>query len=431
MNGTSWATVPLRYISLEWCDGPFGSGIATEHYCDNGARVVRLQNIRMMRFDDRDAAFIDERYYREQLSRHDVREGDVLVAGLGDANNLVGRACVAPAALGPALVKADCFRFRIDHQKADARFVAYSLCSSAGWAAGALSSGSTRRRINLGTMASRKVALPGLHLQQRIADFLDERTCRIDLLIQEKVKLIERLEEQWQSNAAHLVGVADETVTKGWTHTALKRVAISRCDGPFGSALTSAHYTPEGVRVVRLQNIGFARFDDINTAFIDEDYFDRELEHHAVVAGDVLIAGLGDESNLVGRACVAPDFGAKAMVKADCFRFRLDTSRALPQFVALQLSASAHRDAKLATGSTRKRIPLSITASRHLALPSLPEQECLAQQVMEQRKDNDNLVAHCRAHIDHLLEYRSSLVAAAVTGEIDITASRPLLPEAA
>ena len=36
----------------------------------------------------------------------------------------------------------------------------------------------------------------------------------------------------------------------------LRRCAESVCDGPFGSALKSEHYTESGARVIRLGNIG-------------------------------------------------------------------------------------------------------------------------------------------------------------------------------
>lgn len=79
-----WKETPLRYISTEWCDGPFGSGLASEHYRDSGARVVRLQNIRQAEFAGADEAYVDEEYFTTSLARHNVQEGDVLVAGLGD-----------------------------------------------------------------------------------------------------------------------------------------------------------------------------------------------------------------------------------------------------------------------------------------------------------------------------------------------------------
>ena len=87
-------------------------------------------------------------------------------------------------------------------------------------------------------------------------------------------------------------------------------------------------------------NIGLAEFLDADRAFIDEAYA-KELGDHSVVADDVLVAGLGDESRPVGRACVAPHGIEPAIVKADCFRFRIDGRRVLPHFAAYQLSATA------------------------------------------------------------------------------------------
>ena len=102
-------------------------------------------------------------------------------------------------------------------------------------------------------------------------------------------------------------------VPSHWECLALARVSISRCDGPFGSGLKSEHYSNEGVRVVRLQNIGWAGFSDSDQAYIDEAYA-RELGDHSVYSGDLLIAGLGDEGHPVGRACVAPAGIEPAMV---------------------------------------------------------------------------------------------------------------------
>jgi type I restriction enzyme, S subunit len=98
----------------------------------------------------------------------------------------------------------------------------------------------------------------------------------------------------------------------------------------------------------------------------------KTLNGHDVRRGDVLIAGLGDDRNTVGWACVAPPGIEPAMVKADCFRFRLDLARALPEFIAVQLTEGSVADAGvLSSGSTRSRIPLSVMASRRLALPPL------------------------------------------------------------
>jgi type I restriction enzyme, S subunit len=206
------------------------------------------------------------------------------------------------------------------------------------------------------------------------------------------------------------------SVPSHWTLTRLGRVTASKCDGPFGSGLKSDHYTDSGVRVVRLQNIRACAFNDDDAAFIDESYAEEELQRHAVKTGDLLIAGLGDERNTVGRACVAPHGIEPAIVKADCFRFRLRTSEALPSFLAYQLSATSHVDAAyLSSGSTRSRIPLSEMASRSIAVPPLNEQQAIASFLHRETAKIDALVAEQERLMALLREKRQAVISHAVT----------------
>jgi type I restriction enzyme, S subunit len=202
-----WEIMPLQRITVDKCDGPFGSGLKSEHYTDKGVRVIRLQNIRNATFDESDAAFIDVQYYAS-LGGHDVRKGDLLIAGLGDDRNTVGRACVAPPHIEPAMVKADCFRFRLREKRASVGFVAAQLTAGSQFDAGMLSSGSTRSRIPLSTMAMRKVSLPPLPEQFAILDFLDRETAKIDSSVEEQHHLIVLLKEKRQA-------VISDAVTKG------------------------------------------------------------------------------------------------------------------------------------------------------------------------------------------------------------------------
>jgi type I restriction enzyme S subunit len=205
-----------------------------------------------------------------------------------------------------------------------------------------------------------------------------------------------------------------------WKCHALSRVTTSRCDGPFGSGLKSEHYTSAGVRVVRLQNIGWAEFLNEDQAFVDAAYAES-LGDHRVVGDDVLIAGLGDEGHAVGRACAAPVGIEPAMVKADCFRFRLDRHHAHPQFVSLQLSVGASAMAgSQATGAIRGRMNLTATARRTVALPPVEEQARIVAQVASTTSTHDALVARVREAIERLKELRTALISAAVTGKIDV-----------
>lgn len=74
-----WEVVSLGRTSINRCDGPFGSGIKSEHYTDEGAQVVRLQNIRAEGFFPGEPVFVDFQYFIEQLQGHNVVSGDLLL----------------------------------------------------------------------------------------------------------------------------------------------------------------------------------------------------------------------------------------------------------------------------------------------------------------------------------------------------------------
>jgi type I restriction enzyme S subunit len=180
--------------------------------------------------------------------------------------------------------------------------------------------------------------------------------------------------------------------------------------------------------VVRLQNIKSTGYDKTVSAFIDTSYYHESLGDHDVKAGDLLIAGLGDDNNLVGRACAAPSDLGPAMVKADCFRFRLASELASPEFIACSLNTSASFHGRtLSSGSTRSRIPLSVMATREVALPPLREQIEILAEINSNLSHIDQLKSKAESAVFLLQERRSALISAAVTGQIDV---RGLVPEA-
>ena len=200
-----WRSLALSRVTLDRCDGPFGSGLTSAVYTDQGRRVVRLQNIGSGDFLDADKAFMDEAYYRESLGDHGVQAGDLLIAGLGDESHPAGRACVAPDNLGAAMVKADCFRFRLNRHDAMPQFLAYQLSATADAFAQANATGTTRSRVNLTRMAARRIVLPSIGRQRTVVDFLDRATRRVDTLVSKKQQLVELLQENRIALISHAV----------------------------------------------------------------------------------------------------------------------------------------------------------------------------------------------------------------------------------
>ena len=297
-----------------------------------------------------------------------------------------------------------------------------------------------RQTINYADIGNSFFFEPTIPEQTQIAAFLDHETAKIDRLIEKQQALISLLKEKRQAVISHAVtkGLNPHAPLKDsgiewlgqvpahWVILALGKITLARCDGPFGSGLKSEHYTESGVRVIRLQNIKMGIYHEGDGAFIDKNYYARNLSNHDVVAGDLLIAGLGDPNNPVGRACVAPNDIAPAMVKADCFRFRLDPRKAVPGFIAQQLSNSAAVDSgELSSGSTRARIPLSLMASRTVLVCPLDEQRAILDYIARISKKYDRLESLAAVAVSFLQERRTALISAAVTGKIDVRHWQP------
>lgn len=173
-NGdSSFIEMPLTDVLTYASDGPFGSKLKTAHYTDSGARVIRLQNIRDGYFDDGDKAYISREYFSE-LSRYSLEPDDVVVAGLGDETYPVGRACLIPTGLGPAINKADCFCLRADGTFVAPEYLAYFLNSPyARHQINQRAQGSTRMRINVSNLKTVTMEIPDRDTQLQVCKRLD------------------------------------------------------------------------------------------------------------------------------------------------------------------------------------------------------------------------------------------------------------------
>ena len=271
------------------------------------------------------------------------------------------------------------------------------------------------RRVTKEDFAELPVIAPPFGEQCAIAEFLDTETAQIDALIDARSNTARLVRERmWSMVDRTFADIGDRLQPLG-------RSIISACDGPFGSWLTSSHYVDDGARVIRLGNLGRAEFRNKDRAFIPLEHF-AFLRRHEVVGGDLLVAGLGDDGNPLGRACVAPASVEPAIVKADCFRVRLDRSKVLPEFAAWWLSSPRGGAMVMESvrGSTRQRMNLSAVSRVRVPVPELSEQRELAGALDAVRRETTRMISAIDEQIGLLRERRQAIVAAAVTGQLEI-----------
>ena len=181
-------------------DGPFGSQLKTEHYVTTpGFRVVRLQNIARGSFVEAHRSYVEQARY-ERLAKHHVMPGDLVVAGLVDPRV---RCCQLPADIGPALVKADCYRLSVD-ERLVARFALYYLNSTYCEDFAAVHHhGMTLTRIGLRNFRTLPFPLPPLAEQHRIV-------AKVDALM----TLCDKLEASFATASISRVRLLEATLRK-------------------------------------------------------------------------------------------------------------------------------------------------------------------------------------------------------------------------
>lgn len=210
-----WLRVPLEDLRSAApnaiTDGPYGSNLKSSHYCEKGARVIRLGNIGSGIYIERDIAYVALSHFND-LRKHQVNEGDLVVAALGDP---IGRACIVPGFSEPAIVKADCFRFSVS-DKAIKEFVLYWLNSEdAREGFVARSHGMGRIRINLSDFKGTEIPLAPLPEQRRIVAKIDSLTAK-SRRARDHLDHIPRLVEKYKHAVLEAAFRGD--LTREWRH---------------------------------------------------------------------------------------------------------------------------------------------------------------------------------------------------------------------
>jgi type I restriction enzyme, S subunit len=239
------------------------------------------------------------------------------------------------------------------------------------------SRGSTNPYVNWKDIARYEFALPSLAEQGRIAEVLTavEENIEYWKIVQQNLETSRRLlmRDVFDTDALKLLDSKLQAIRLG-------KIVEYASDGPFGSKLKTSHYRESGARVIRLQNIGERFFDNEDKAYISSEYFEQDLQRYAVHPGDILIAGLGDDSNPVGRSCLAPEYISPAVNKADCFCVRPKAGVLDSNYLLYWLNSSYGQKQvlRLAQGTTRLRINVTNLQTILIPVPNLQVQKTIA-----------------------------------------------------
>jgi type I restriction enzyme S subunit len=276
-----------------------------------------------------------------------------------------------------------------------------------------------------------KAAWPPLPEQRAIAAYLDRETERIDALIDKKERLIDLLDEKRTALISHAVtkGLDDDVamqdsgvewlgeIPAGWETARLKFLADVQGGIAKGKTYDDDIETVDlpYLRVANVQD-GYLNLDEISEIEVAVD----DVERYALHPGDVLMNEGGDFDKL-GRGTVWHGEIQPCLHQNHVFAVRPRTLESEWLALITQARYAKHFFILHSVQSTNLA-SISMTSLQGLpvVLPPKKERRRILEHVQQQTSHIDSLLDKVRDGIDRLEEYRTALISAAVTGQIDV-----------
>ncbi|WP_218153718.1 restriction endonuclease subunit S [Variovorax sp. OK605] len=293
----------------------------------------------------------------------------------------------------------------------------------------------TQLNLNTDTVGSISIAVPPFEEILKVLIFLDREIAKIDTLIAEQEKLIALLAEKRQATISHAVtrGLNPDAPMKDsgvawlgdvpahWEVTRVKRVVSTIEQGWSPQCENFPVDGPEEWGVLKVGCVNGGTFDHTENKKLPVEL--DPLPKYALKKGDLLISR-ANTRELVGSAAVVPADFDRLLLCDKLYRLRLIHDECLPDFAAAFLGTQeARSQIELdATGASSSMLNIgqSVVLELPLPLPKLEEQAKIVEFLQAEADRLDALSNNSLRAIALLMERRSALIAAAVTGQIDV-----------
>lgn len=360
---------------------------------DGDVRLIQLADVGDGRFTSKSARYLTSAK-AAQLRCTFLQPGDVLVARMPDP---LGRACIFPGDPKRSVTVVDVCVVRTGTNGADHRWLMWAINSPQFRArVDALQSGSTRKRISRGNLATIQLPVPPLAEQRRIVAALEEHLSDLDAAVAglERARLNHRRYRSAILRSAvdgSLLGDIDRqqrgpdpwspNVPGHWRFDTVENLAELVEYGTSAKTMEA----PDGVPVLRMGNIvdGELSWDSLKYLPSSHDEFPRLL----LSPGDVLF-NRTNSPELVGKSAVYEATRPQASFASYLLRVRLQPGLN-PRFFSAYVN-SVYGRAWVASVVSQQvgQANVNGTKLRALSVPLPPEDE------------QERIVAEMQARLD-------------------------------
>jgi type I restriction enzyme, S subunit len=276
------------------------------------------------------------------------------------------------------------------------------------------------------------ICVPPLPEQQQIVTYLDQKTSQIDDLIDKKTRKIELLKEYRRSLINQVVtrGLDPNVVVKdsgvewigeipeGWDIVRLKYVV----NFDSGFSFKSDDYCDNGIPLIRIGSLYQNKLSfDRSPVYLPETFL-HVYRQFVVESGDILISLTGT----LGKR----DYGYSilytelfpSLLNQRVGRVRQKTEKISWEFTGYQLLDDSFLNQLFSkpTGTKQGNLSSEDVLDNYVFIPPLPEQQQIVTYLDKKTQEIDQSIQTEEKKIEHLKEYRQSLISNVVTGKIDV-----------
>ena len=284
--------------------------------------------------------------------------------------------------------------------------------------------------INTSELADIPIYVPPLFEQRTIANYLDRETVKLDALIATKERLLDLLAEKRRALITQAVtrGLNPNTpmrdsgvewlgeIPEHWEVTRVKYLAsLGNGSTPLRD---NKEYWQDGILPWLTSTVVNDDVVGEPTQFVTEVALSEC--HLPIVQPDSVLVAITGQGKTRGKATILP---YQATINQHLAFISPQTSLIRPDFLQLYLSGSYEilRMISEGTGSTKGALTIEQLAEFPMSLPPISEQDQIISNVALKKEHLDLLAQAVEDTIKLLQERRLALIAAAVSGKIQIT----------
>ncbi|MCZ1183403.1 hypothetical protein EIJ82_17315 [Alkalihalobacillus clausii] len=420
-----WEVKKLKYLA-EIIDGDRGSEYPNDKdLVDVGILFLSGDNLKSNGFDYSKVRFISEEKF-SKLGRGKVMKNDIITSVRGT----IGSAGLFEGEVyEKAFINAQMMIIR-PRKILDSKFLFYFTRTNA-WklCLNYFAYGTAQQQLSNKILMQLPLAIPNLKIQHQIVNYLDNKICKVDKLIEKKEQLVSMLEQQRQS-------IITEAVTKGlnpnvkmkdsgveWIGEIPEHWNISKVkytsyllNGDRGENYPSGNdFLDDGIPFITSHNLNKRYIDYTNCKYISDERYNL-LRGIKIENRDIIYCLRGS----VGKNAMATH--SEGTIASSLMGIRAKNN-INPEFLLYVLNSKVEvwNRSLLTTGSVSDNLSAENVGSYIIPYPDLEEQERIVSYLIKKLNELDKLSDIVEIQIEKLKEYRQALIYEAVTGKINIS----------